>query len=153
VRVEVLTNALDATNHGIVHGAYRSYRAQLLAAGVVLREFAPPRGQMGRGEMLHAKAMIIDHRVGFVGSFNFDLRSAFLNAEMGVVFDDPLLLADLVQSVAVLSGPDMSWRLSHQRGRVVWERAGRTETHDPGAPALRRGLSWIVGHLPIHSHL
>lgn len=153
VRVEVLTNALNSTNHGVVHGAYRYYRAQLLAAGVVLREFAPPKPELSKPEMLHAKAMMIDHRVGFVGSFNFDLRSAFLNAEMGMVFDDPHLLADLAQSLATLADPDISWQLALDRGRIVWRRGTRTVTHDPDALALRRGLSWVVGHLPIHSHL
>jgi cardiolipin synthase C len=91
--------------------------------------------------------------VGFVGSFNFDLRSAFLNAEMGVVFDDPRLLADLAQSLSQLTAPEISWRLALESGRLTWRKGDRTLYHDPDAPALRRGLSWIVGHLPIHSYL
>ncbi len=35
--------------------------------------------------MMHAKAMIVDDRIGLVGSANFDLRSLFVNFEIGVV--------------------------------------------------------------------
>jgi cardiolipin synthase len=34
--------------------------------------------------MMHSKAMIIDDRVGLLGSANFDLRSLFVNFEIGV---------------------------------------------------------------------
>lgn len=45
VQVQIVTNALTATDQTIVHGAYRRYRRPLLAAGARLFEFAP----RGRG--------------------------------------------------------------------------------------------------------
>jgi len=35
--------------------------------------------------MMHSKAVIVDDRVGLLGSANFDLRSLFVNFEIGVV--------------------------------------------------------------------
>ncbi len=165
VRVEVLTNALSATNHTIVHGAYRRYRRPLLAAGVRLLEFAapdrpegrgePPPGGLRRGEMLHSKGFTVDGRLGFVGSFNFDLRSAWLNIEMGVLFDDPDLVAELDAEFDACADPARAWALGLSKGRLFWTPGpapGRCHK-DPGARAFRRGTSWLIGHLPIHSYL
>ena len=38
---------------------------------------------------LHAKTMIVDKSKMFVGSFNYDQRSLFLNTEIGLVFEEP----------------------------------------------------------------
>lgn len=35
--------------------------------------------------MLHSKAIIVDRRIGLLGSANFDHRSLFVNFEIGVV--------------------------------------------------------------------
>ena len=40
---------------------------------------------------LHAKLMAIDQKQVFIGSFNFDPRSAYLNTEIGVLLDSPNL--------------------------------------------------------------
>ena len=155
VHVQVLTNSLSATNHIFVHGAYRRYRRPLLAAGVALHEFAPIPHARGVERMLHTKCLLVDGRTGFVGSFNFDLRSAFLNTEMGVLFDAPALVADLAAELDRDSAAAQAHRLSLQRGRLIWSHGGLPAPmmHEPGAPATRRGVSWLIGHLPIHSLL
>lgn len=157
VRLQILTNALSVTNHTIVHGAYRRYRRALLAAGVALYEFAPPARRGRAGEMLHGKMFLIDHRQGFVGSFNFDLRSAFLNTEMGILFEDDALVGELSGEFARDISPARSHALQLQGRLLSWRlagnRANRHKYHEPSAPPLRRGLSWVIGHLPIHSQL
>jgi len=44
---------------------------------------------------LHAKTFAVDGAKVFVGSFNFDPRSARLNTEMGLVIEDPELAGRL----------------------------------------------------------
>jgi putative cardiolipin synthase len=157
VRVRVLTNALAVTNNSIVHGAYRRYRRGLLAAGVELREFAPADDDGRRGEMLHAKGFSVDGRAGFIGSFKFDLRSAFLNIEAGLFFEDAALVAEFDAAFDRWAEPAESYALALTDGRVSW--AARSSQpaapilHEPEAGALRRGSSWVVGHLPIHAYL
>lgn len=160
VQVDIVTNALTATDHTIVHGAYRRYRRALLGAGARLHEFAPV-GRTGlRGQMLHSKIFLVDDARAFVGSFNFDLRSAFLNTEMGVVCSDPTVLDELRAEVARLCAPDAAYTLELD-GRVMrwWRGCGARQKgaipvlHEPEAPALRRGASWVIGHLPIHRML
>lgn len=40
---------------------------------------------------LHAKLMALDEKQVFIGSFNFDPRSAYLNTEIGVLLNSPPL--------------------------------------------------------------
>ncbi|HYX33974.1 MAG TPA: phospholipase D-like domain-containing protein [Oligoflexus sp.] len=106
VKLRVLTNALEATDVAVVHAGYAKYRKPLLGLNVELYEFrnATPRIEtdgVGRGSSqtsLHAKTVAIDGTRIFIGSFNFDPRSADLNTELGFVIDSPNL-AQEIQSV------------------------------------------------------
>ncbi|MFA5263932.1 MAG: cardiolipin synthase [Opitutaceae bacterium] len=74
---EVVLIVPARSNHPITDLAGRHYMRELQAAGAHIRLF-------GRG-MLHSKAMIVDDRFGLLGSANFDLRSLFVNFEIGVL--------------------------------------------------------------------
>ena len=93
VDVAILTNSLATTDVAAVHSGYVRYRPQLIKGGVRLFELQPYGraadislfGSSGTG--LHTKAFVADEHIGFIGSFNFDPRSASLNTEMGVLFE------------------------------------------------------------------
>lgn len=95
LRVRVLTNSLAANNHGIVHSGYMPYRKQLLRMGVELYEMrvnaevkGVDRGGSGAAlATLHTKAFLVDRDILFLGSFNWDPRSAIYNTESGVVIE------------------------------------------------------------------
>lgn len=151
VRVRTLTNALAVADHAVVHGAYRWYRGRLEGVGVELFEYLPLRSQ-GRPEMLHAKAAVIDGDRGFVGSFNFDQRSAWLNTELGVLFDDPHLVAQLGAWIDTLTAPDHAYTVRRVGRWTAWQRGayGARRWFEPQTRATRRIASFLVGHLPIH---
>jgi putative cardiolipin synthase len=103
VQVRVLTNSLASTDEPVVHLAYSRYRESLLAAGAELYELSQQRvkdnmrmflfgASLGR---LHAKTVLIDDHLAFVGSMNLDPRSATLNTELGALIHSPLLAAQL----------------------------------------------------------
>src|SRR5207245_7243603 len=113
VKVAVLTNALEATDVAVVHAGYAKRRKALLAAGITLFELKRGSsgskkrvgwaGRSGSGSpapSLHAKTFAVDRSRVFVGSFNFDPRSARLNTEMGFVIDSPALADPLAQRFA-----------------------------------------------------
>jgi putative cardiolipin synthase len=165
VRVGVVTNSLAANDVPAVHSGYANYRGELLAHGVAIHEIRaldlPTRGGSGlgsRGASLHTKAFVLDGQRGFVGSFNLDLRSADLNTEMGVLFDDPGLARDLRREYARLSGPTLSYLvyLGHD-GRVRWlDRATRPSTVlrvEPDTDPLTRAQTRFLSLLPIESQL
>lgn len=108
VQVSIITNSLAANDVPAVHSGYMHYRRPLLAGGVQLYELkarghvekASTFGSSGAG--LHTKAFVVDDRRGFVGSFNLDPRSAYLNTEMGALFDDPVLAARFARPPAAV---------------------------------------------------
>jgi cardiolipin synthase len=70
------------SNHRIADHARQYYLRELQTAGVEVLLY-----QQG---MMHSKGMIVDGRVGLLGSANFDLRSLFVNFEIGVfVYSEP----------------------------------------------------------------
>jgi len=92
VSVTVLTNSLASTDVPIVHSGYANYRRQLLRMGVKLYELnSQLNKEMERGKFyeskssLHAKAMVIDRSIVFIGSLNLDPRSVIQNTEIGIV--------------------------------------------------------------------
>lgn len=64
------------SNHPITDFARRHYVSQLRKAGARVLHHT--------GKMMHSKAIIVDERIGLLGSANFDLRSLFVNFEIGI---------------------------------------------------------------------
>lgn len=99
IEVTVITNSLAANNQFTVHGGYAPSRKPLLEAGVEIYEVRPDADvagtefidASGAKSTLHTKAFIVDDKEVFIGSFNFDPRSANLNTELGVIIRDPEL--------------------------------------------------------------
>jgi putative cardiolipin synthase len=107
IAVRVLTNSLAASDVKLVHSGYAKRRRDLLEAGVRLFEIKPDALQqaasaqgkpsVGSSSGLHAKTLAVDRARIFVGSFNFDPRSARLNTEMGLVIESTAAATDLAR--------------------------------------------------------
>ena len=90
-------------------GAYDNARARRRAAGsevetrLLRTETRPsflgskavnkplPVTRKGARMGLHAKSLVVDRRIGVVGTHNFDPRSENYNTEGAVIIDDPVL--------------------------------------------------------------
>jgi cardiolipin synthase C len=178
VRVRILTNSLASTDVPAVHSGYQRYRRPLLEAGVELYEVKPTarRGEDRAGRQdgeaegirhglsgsrkaaLHAKSMVFDRRLVFVGSMNLDPRSLYVNTEIGVLVRNPevarLLAEEFDRAVAVsayrlvLSRPD-----DESASRVEWvtreNSAEVRHTSEPLASAWQRFKVWFLSLLPI----
>ncbi len=164
VRVRVLTNSLNATDVAAVHGGYARYRHRLLRAGVELHELKrtsrAPRESPFRGSSrasLHTKAAIVDGRVAFVGSFNLDPRSTWINTEMGALIDDArfaeLVRANIERSLTA----DHSYRLSLENDRLGWtaQHNGepRRQYREPTSSWSRRIVAFLARVLPVEEQL
>jgi len=163
VRVRVLTNALEATDVAVVHSGYAKRRKALLAAGVELYEMKRMAARTERnkgmgpfgssGSSLHAKTFAVDGQRVFVGSFNFDPRSARLNTELGFVIDSPVLARHIADAFDQ-EIPRTAYRVRlDDMGKLYWEEAGdgRTLRHDaePGASLWQRLIVWLASRLPL----
>lgn len=91
VNVLILTNSFASIDVPIVHSAYQRYRKELLKGGIEIYEYksnaSKTKGFGSSRSGLHAKAISIDNKHLFIGSFNFDPRSVQLNLEMGALFE------------------------------------------------------------------
>lgn len=163
-QVGIVTNSLAANDVPAVHSGYMRYRGRLLDSGIRLHEIrrSGPRTSSGlfgsSGASLHTKAFVVDGTRGFVGSFNLDPRSATLNTEMGVLFEDPILAASLRQEYERLAGPELSYQvMRHHGGRLQWidasESPRREFDHEPDAGVMARVTVRVLSWLPIESQL
>jgi putative cardiolipin synthase len=162
VRITILTNSLEATDVGVVHAGYAKRRKQLLKAGIRIFELKRLSGRrQGRdraltgssGSSLHAKTFGVDRERVFVGSLNFDPRSARLNTEMGFVISSPVLASRLADAFAS-EIPERSYEVRLSRfGRLEWveRREGETIVHkqEPGAGVVRLFGLYLLSKLPI----
>jgi putative cardiolipin synthase len=160
VRVRILTNSLASTDVPTVHAGYSRYRRALLRAGVELHEYQrfgnrPKRHhRASRCNALHAKTLVVDRRLAWIGSFNLDPRSSRLNTEMAVLLESESLAADLAARMERDLAPDRSWRVMIRPGsrnlRWLGEKAGATQEvpREPDASLWWRGWVKLARQFP-----
>jgi len=165
IKISIITNSLAANNQKMVHGGYAPSRKPLLKAGVSIYEVRPDAHIPGveyvdsdeARATLHMKAYLVDRREIFVGSFNFDPRSAYLNTEMGVLIDEPILGAEMAQKLSESLLAD-TWQLSlDERNNLRWTglRDGESVEYDkePMTNWWQRFMAGFYRMLPIRSQL
>ncbi|WP_241972456.1 phospholipase D family protein [Aliidiomarina haloalkalitolerans] len=166
VEIIILTNSLEATDVAIVHAGYAKWRKKLLRAGIRIFEKRqilpldpfmdeePAVGRLGSSAAsLHAKTFAIDGQRVFVGSFNFDPRSALLNTELGFVIDSPEL-AQMIDQTFTERMPMQAYELQlSPQGRLYWleRKPGHIIRHekDPYTTWLQRFNMRFFSLLPI----
>jgi putative cardiolipin synthase len=128
VRFTLVTNSLAATDESMVHLGYRRYRPELARLGVELYELSPKRveksqrfGIFGSASgRLHGKSAVVDGKVVFIGSLNFDPRSDLHNTELGLFIHSPQIAAQLISLVGFIT-MDAAYRVRlGPRGNVEW---------------------------------
>ena len=143
VRVRINTNSLASTDNLQAFSGYRKQRRKLLKLGFEIHEFKPDpanrqrlTSRVGGPETppvfaLHAKTMVIDRRIAYIGTFNLDPRSENLNTEVGVIVRDTVFASRLTSAIEEDMLPENSWNAGDEpdqyvpltkRGRVrMWQ--------------------------------
>ena len=84
----------------------------------------------------HAKSVVIDERIGVIGTHNFDPRGDTYNTESAVVIEDPAFARALADSIRRDIKPDNSWVIAPR-----------------DKPPVFSGLEYSIGkvseHLPL----
>jgi putative cardiolipin synthase len=164
VRVRVLTNSLGATDVAVVHSGYAKRRCELARAGVQLYEMKPQvqdaetrrhkASTDSSAASLHAKTFALDDQQIFIGSFNFDPRSALLNTELGLVLKSPVLAGRLDETFRDVVPPNAYEVRARSDGACIeWiERTSAGEVRyedEPHTGALKRAWLEFLTWLPI----
>ena len=170
VRIRILTNSFLANDIAVVHAFYQKYRHDLLQNGIKLYEFKPyiERNKRTWYEVvtgnvipakgkntssLHAKFFDIDGIV-FIGSFNFDPRSANLNSEVGLVVESDVLQKYISRSLDQYL-PQIAYELKlNKQGEIIWLDQHKDGSiveykHDPETTKFQRFAMQAVSYLPI----
>ncbi len=170
VKVRVLTNSFAANDVALVHAFYKKYRYQLLQNNVQLYEFKPYIERKKRtwyevmtgsvipakgknASSLHAKFFDIDG-MSFIGSFNFDPRSAQLNTEVGLVVESEQLQNQITVALNRYL-PQISYELKlNPQGQMIWLEHlpdGKIKQYDadPNTTQFQRWAMKTVSYLPI----
>jgi len=165
VRVVIVTNSLASTNHPSVHAAYARYRRPLLRQGIELYELrSNPDNHANTGAgnehaplTLHSKVAIVDHERLFVGSFNLDPRSLYINTEMGMMVESPEMASTMMSSgLESLLAAAYQLRLN-SKGRLSWHFKSYNRSHiattEPETGFWRRFRTRLMGLLPIEGQM
>ncbi|MCA0392619.1 MAG: phospholipase D family protein [Proteobacteria bacterium] len=112
----------------------REYAA-LRYAGVGVHQRVPLK-RAGVRFGLHAKSLVVDERIGVVGTHNFDPRGDDYNTESAVVIDDPAFARALAGSIRRDIAPQNAWTIARR-----------------DKPPVFSGLDYSIGkvseHLPL----
>lgn len=165
VQVKVVTNALSANNHAMVHGGYAPSRKPLLKAGVEIYEVRPdadiPGAEIfaasGAKATLHTKAYVVDRKQVFIGSFNFDPRSANLNTESGVLIESERF-GEAFGKKFDKEALEQTWEVFlDEKGRIRWRGmengAEVTYKREPLATFWQRMVAGFFRIMPVKSQL
>ncbi len=157
VQTVVMTNALNATDETLAYSGYSRYREPMLKSGVRLYELGANLitrdRRLGDFKMssarLHAKVAVVDRRRMFIGSMNFDGRSAWLNTEVGLIVESTELAAQFRQLIDEFSPGTYELRLDPAKGVMSWverdiDGAETVQYDEPGWSALHRFRDWLI---------
>ena len=128
VDVTIVTNSLASNNQTAVHGGYAPSRKPLLKAGVRIFELRADSRVYGSeiaaaGDAkatLHAKSFVIDRKKAFIGSFNFDPRSAAINTELGLIIESPKIAEELSAQIEENVAEDTFEVFLNEKGQLRW---------------------------------
>jgi cardiolipin synthase C len=159
-QVRILTNSLVANDVAAVHGGYSRYREELLTGGVQLWELKPLSGDKtnsslfgSSGASLHTKGLSVDGKTLFVGSYNLDPRSTWLNCEQGVLVDDATLVSEFDRIFESQTSGQRAWRVTLASDDLSWSDGNETFDSDPHASWGRRFQAWLTRVLHLDAQL
>ena len=161
--VRALTNSMASNDVLPNHASYAMVREGMLKSGIELHELRPDAASclesIGREEFcdedtfygLHTKAAVFDRNIIYVGSCNLNLRSAYLNTEVGMFVQSPELAEALGAEMEKSMTAKDSWRPVLKNDNVVWiteidgiEEIVSHEPHTSWAERFKEGILTLV---------
>ncbi|MDO8542932.1 MAG: phospholipase D family protein [Opitutaceae bacterium] len=162
LRIAISTNSLASTDNFLAYSAnYRLRRHYVEDLKLLVHEFKPRPGslstlfprhalmarfaqeQAGASEdavpflSLHAKSLVVDDHIAFVGSHNLDPRSDNMNTEAGLVVEDESFAQALRTEIEHDMAPENSWVIARR-------------TLPPGLDELNQVVDGIFSLIPIN---
>ncbi len=150
VKIKINTNSLSSSDNLPAYSGYSSQVDDLLEQGIELYEYrhdAARRTELVKRYTqykdkglpvfsLHAKTMVVDDSIVYIGTFNLDPRSENLNTEVGVVARSKDLARAVKNEIEIDMKQGNSWNV-------------RTEGHNNDTSIFKRSKLMFWRILPI----
>ena len=170
VRVSALTNSLASNDLTTNHSGYARRRQAMLENLVDLYELRPDAAvcqdlvesihKCDEDTLfgLHAKSMVFDRKIVFIGSFNVNQRSVFLNSETAMIIHSPEFAEQIATDIENSFNGENSWQLELTTdGELEWLENTNSEVkryrHEPKTGFWRRFTSGFYSLFPIEKYL
>jgi len=127
IEIKISTNSLSATDNLPAFSGYNKQRKRLVEMGIKLYEYKDSpviqKSIMQRYKhvkdynpvfAIHAKTMVIDDEVVYIGTYNLDPRSQNLNTEAGVYLYNKKLATEVADSIQNDISAANSWDVSRE---------------------------------------
>jgi len=163
VQVRILTNSLQSNNHTAAHSAYRHHIKRLIGHGADLHEvrarakdrllyMQSPIADKDLG--LHAKILLIDDDLVFIGSTNLDPRSLHLNTEVGLLIQSIAFNQMLRRQLAIDFDRRNAWHLqASPDGGIIWVGDDMILNSQPAKSGFQLLEDWFLSILPIEQEM
>jgi putative cardiolipin synthase len=165
VVVKALTNSMASNDLVTNHSGYAGRRKEMLQQGIQLFELKPetplciqstkdlskcaPETAYG----LHAKSIVFDRKLAVIGSFNFNLRSTYLNTESLLIIENDSIAQNLSDDMKVAMSDENSWSLNLHKGQINWHSGNKMWESEPETHLSERIISSFLQLLPIEKYL
>lgn len=166
VRIAALTNSLASNDVVSNHAAYARWRPAMLEHGMELHELRPdaaacrtwisPATFCATGAVaLHAKSAVFDRQTVYIGSFNVNLRSIYLNGETVLIIYSEALAKRVAGDIETGMALENSWQVSrNSHGKLRWiSSAEDISTREPASAWWRRVRSGMIARLAVEKYL
>ena len=165
VQIKALTNSMASNDLTTNHSGYAGRRQDMLEHGIQLFELKPDSSlceESTRDETkcapplaygLHAKSAVFDRRIASIGSFNFNLRSTYLNTESILIIENQNIAERLAKDIEQAMDDDNSWHLKLQEHDIRWYSGDRSWENEPETSRWERFKSQFLQLLPIEKYL
>ncbi|MDV5168918.1 phospholipase D family protein [Photobacterium rosenbergii] len=165
VKVSALTNSMVSNDLITNHSGYAGRRQGMLEHGMQLFELKPETKLCEQSTKdavkcapttpygLHSKSVVFDRQIAAVGSFNFNLRSTYLNTESILVIDNESIADSLADDIEVAMEEENSWRLGLDDGNVRWYSGTQSWDSEPDTSQWDRVKSRFLQLFPIEKYL
>jgi len=149
--ITLMTNSSASNDSGFIPAYYEEHRQTLLDKGVHILEY---KNQAKNDDhyfhadtYYHNKTVILDDRLTYIGSSNFDPRSDFLNVEFGVLVQSEAF-AEHVMHYLNRQQDELFWRVSRDgQGQTQWQSMNEIHTKNPNYGGWHKAPNWIFKKL------
>ncbi|WP_153912351.1 phospholipase D family protein [Shewanella sp. TC10] len=155
--VQLVTNSSASNDSLFIPAYYEEHRKTLLDMGVEIYEYkdtAKNDDHYYHGDTYyHNKTLILDNRLSYVGSSNFDPRSDFLNVEFGL-FVHSEAFAEKLNHYLFAQQSTLYWHVSkNAEGEIEWQSQQEVLKSNPNYGSWHKLPDWLFKKMDGESEL